>query len=258
MLKKFIDEADNVIVLAGAGLSADLGIPTYWTGDDAQYGSTTSVYGHTALEHSKAQLWMEEPESQVAYFMDKFAKMESVDFAGSSYELLKQKLATKNSFFITSNVDSAFLNIGFDENRILEYHGSYRNSQCVLDPNHGIFPTTVGVSPSCPKCGLFGRPNTLFFNDFWFNPSILDAQYGKLADYLEAIPAKSKTLLLELGVGITVPRIRQISNRLYKELAAPLVHVNLEPEPEFLFSGMVTVKAPEIWLQQSTKEALSY
>lgn len=40
-----VREAENVVVFAGAGMSAGLGVPTYWAGKNALYGGTVDKYG---------------------------------------------------------------------------------------------------------------------------------------------------------------------------------------------------------------------
>lgn len=260
-ISNLIKNSDTVIVLAGAGLTAELGLPVYWTGDESKYGSDVSEFGRTALEHSHAQLWFDDPESQVAYFKKSFQRADSLKFEGSVYEVLKKILEGKKTFFVTSNTDSAFLNSGFDSESILEVHGAYRNSQCLIDPGHKIFPTLLNEDPFCATCGMIARPNVMFFEDYWFNPSIFHEQenrYHRFVDSVTRVKKKSHITILELGVGTTVPRIRQMGNRLYRDFStAPFIHVNTAPRPDFLFGDVSDMKAPEIWVEASAGETLN-
>lgn len=256
-----IKNADTVVVLAGAGLTAELGLPVYWTGDNANYGETASEFGYTALQHAHAQTWFDDPESQVAYFKKRFQQTSALNFSGSVYETLREVVKGKETFFVTSNVDSAFLNAGFDSDQILEVHGAYRNSQCLIDPNHKIFDTPLGKDPFCVTCGMIARPNVVFFEDFWFNPAGLHEQedrYHFFVDEAERLKKKKKVVVLELGVGTTVPRVRQMGNRLYRDFnIAPYIHVNKEPRPDFLFGDVSSMKASEIWVEGSAGETLT-
>jgi NAD-dependent SIR2 family protein deacetylase len=259
-VKAVVNEADTVYILAGAGLSAEIGIPVYWTGDHARYGETKSEEGYTALEHAHGPLWSYDPDSQVEYFKKLYASIKSISLDNSVYSKLLKLMEGKKYFVITSNVDSAFINAGFDKKSVFEVHGSYAMSQCLIDPLHGIFPTKVGEETFCVRCGMIARPNVMYFDDLWFNPDRAQRQNTASGDFFEYVAAKSKKpVILELGVGTTVPRIRQMANRMFRDLKkAPYIHVNLEPEPEFLFSGMVTVPAPEVWIQNNAESVIDY
>lgn len=253
-----IRQSDTLFILAGAGLSTEVGVPTYWTADDATYGGEKTQYGYTPLEHADASLWMQDTVSQIEYFAGKQEQFASIDFLASIYGTLLEKIQGKNYFCVTSNVDSGFYRAGFDEKRLYEVHGSHRGCQCVMDATHGIFPTVVGEIRTCIVCAMPTRPNVLFFNDREFNPEILYGQQARFNEFLDASENASeqgRVAILELGVGTTVPRVRQMGNRLYRDyMTADYLHVNLEPEPEFLFGQACSFENKEQWLQMRASE----
>lgn len=253
---ELIRQADTVFILAGAGLSAEVGIPTYWS-EDGAYGDSTSRHGYTALQHSNATLWMQDTASQIAYFEDKRQELASIDFASSIYGTLLLAVQGKEYFCVTSNVDSGFYWAGFDSERLWEVHGSHRHCQCVMDPAHGIFPAPEEGTLVCPKCAMPTRPNVLFFHDNAFNPEILYEQQDRFNSFTDAVSSSDKTVILELGVGSTVPRVRQIGNRLYRDLQADYVHVNLEAQPEFLFGEACAFANKEQWIQMSAGQFIT-
>lgn len=257
-----VKAADTLFILAGAGLSAEVGIPTYWS-ENGSYGEMKSKQGYTALQHSDASLWMKDTVSQIEYFQEKQAVLAATNFEGSVYATLLDAVAEKDYFCVTSNVDSAFHRVGFGEEKIFEVHGSYRQCQCIMDPGHGLFPSMSGGSATCSVCSMPTRPNALFFNDNAFNPlSLYDQQYrfNRFVDEVEEKLAKDRghrVAMLELGVGSTVPRVRQIGNRLYRDLAsADYLHVNVEPQPEFLFGEACSFENKEKWLQMTAKDLI--
>jgi len=266
IFKQLLDESVNVIILSGAGMSQELGTKTYWTGDDAKYASHQSEYGYTSLEHSTAALWDTDLPSQMNYFHSLYLGMldqQNRKLSESSYSLLLDYLnrTGKNYFCVTSNVDSAFQNAGFEPERIYEPHGSYRNSQCLKDPIHGIVPTDPNVlNTPCPFCGAATRPNVMFFYDMWFNSKESQKQNKRYQDFIDNIkPWHTKqTVILEIGVGVTVPTIRNIGNRLFAHEGFPYLHVNPEPEQEALVTKVLEADppAPEGWLQKTAKEGL--
>lgn len=250
-------DAQNVVIFAGAGLSAEVGIQTYWNGDDSLYGGTQTEYGYTPLEHADAQLWMQDTYSQVAYFQSKRAEFRSINYRDSIYGELLSRVQTKNYFCVTSNVDSGFYSAGFDEGKLYEIHGSYRNSQCVMNATHGLFPVEEEAAETCKACGMPVRPNALFFNDPDFNPQIMYEQQDRFNRFVtELEDSHEPVVLLEIGVGDTIPRLRQIANRLYRDLQADYLHVNIQEEPEFLFGQSCAFPNKEEWLQMSAGDFL--
>lgn len=256
---EIIRQADTLFILAGAGLSTEVGIPTYWTSEDGVYGGGKTSHGYTPLEHSDAGLWMQDTVSQIEYFAEKRKQFASIDFRSSIYGTLLEKVQGRNYFCVTSNVDSGFFRAGFDEERLFEVHGSHRACQCVMDAVHGVFPAHDEVTLTCPVCGMPTRPNVLFFNDNEFNPEILYGQQARFNSFLDASvqdgSEKDRVAILELGVGNTVPRVRQVGNRLYRDyMTADYLHVNLEPEPEFLFGGSCSFENKEQWIQMRASD----
>lgn len=242
--------ATTVFILAGAGLSSEAGIPTYWS-ENGLYGDETSTHGYTALQHSNATLWVQDTGAQIDYYEMKRAQLSAIDFKSSIYGTLYDAVKNKNYFCVTSNVDSGFIRAGFEDERVFEVHGSHRNCQCIMDPTHGIFPSVNDGTLSCLVCAMPTRPNVLFFFDNVFNPAIVNEQQDRFHEFLDVSENHTGgTVILELGVGSTIPRIRQIGNRLYRDhKTADYLHVNLEPQPEFLYGEACNFENKEQWLQ---------
>lgn len=254
-----IRQADTLFILAGAGLSTEVGVPTYWTEEDGVYGGGKTKHGYTPLEHADASLWLQDTGAQIKYFADKRKQFDAIDFSASIYGTLLDKVKDKSYFCVTSNVDSGFYRAGFDDKRLYEVHGSHRACQCIMDGGHGVFPALVDGTLACPVCTLPTRPNVLFFNDNEFNPEILWGQQVQFNAFLDASEQKASTkgpvAILELGVGVTVPRVRQMGNRLYRDYeGVDYIHVNLESEPEFLFGQACSFENKERWLQMRSSE----
>jgi NAD-dependent SIR2 family protein deacetylase len=254
-----IRQADTLFILAGAGLSTEVGISTYWTDESAVYGGGKTRQGYTPLEHADASLWLQDTGAQIEYFAEKRKQFASIDFPASIYGTLLRKVENKNYFCVTSNVDSGFYSAGFDVERLYEVHGSHRFCQCVMDAGHGVFASSNEGTRTCLVCAMPTRPNVLFFNDNEFNPEVLYGQQARFNTFLDAserdASVRGRVAILELGVGSTVPRVRQLGNRLYRDYGgADYIHVNLEPEPEFLFGQACSFENKEQWLQMRASE----
>lgn len=260
-LMRRVADTSKVLIFAGAGMSQELGTPTYWTGYNAQYASDKSEFGYTALEHSSAQLWESDLLSQLKYFGQAYADMieSQKDLESSSYGMLLNwlKRERREYFVVTSNVDSAFLNAGFDSERLYEVHGTYRNSQCLTWPyRHGVYETSQALSGTkCPICGGHSRPNVLFFYDESYNE--LQDQKNRYFNFWDE--CDDETLILEIGVGVTVPRIRELATRAYYTSDGTYIHINPIRHPWNTFLPQMFNKVPsvpEIWVQKKSQDGL--
>lgn len=257
-----LEWSDKIIIFVGAGMSAELGIPAYWSGSSAQYGDASSEYGFTALEHASAAMWENNFEEQSLYTYEsslEMSKMVDRRLAGSVYnQLLDYLNADETDFFVvTSNVDSAFKKAGFPGDRIYELHGANRNSQCLVAPKeHGVFKTDLSrFNTPCPSCDSPSRPNTLMFDDVSFNSDLLESQAAAYREFRESLTSES--VILEIGVGVTIPRIREAANKIYYQWNIPYLHVNPIKEELNSVWNLLEKKptAKEFWLKETASSA---
>lgn len=229
-------KAKRIIVFAGAGMSADIGVKPYWTGDDKKYGDEVSKEGYTSYEHAQASLWDEDQSAQIRHFNNTLhqAVNNNVSELDSPYRTLKKFLTNmeKEYFICTSNVDGAFERTGFNKDKIYEVHGSRLRSQCLEFPHHGICDTDVmsGNPTRCPKCNGYTRPNTLFFGDFEFNSKIATKQRTNFYNFRQS--DEKDTLILLIGAGLTVPTIHNEAITTSLAYQLPLVRINPDPLPD--------------------------
>ena len=251
-----VRDADTVVILAGSGLSEEVGIHPYWS-QEGEYGSRKSAEGYTALQHSNATLWLQDPEAQMSHANRLRREFNAIDFPQTAYGDLLGAVAGKDYFCLTSNVDGGFVKAGFAADRIYEVEGSYEYWQCIMDPYHGLFNEGDGNGGpvQCPVCDMPARPNTMLFYDNAFNSTMVDAQRARFDEFMSGVEQrKGGVVVLELGVGDTMPRLRQLGNRLHRDFrGSSFVHVNVEPEPEFLF-GTSLPEGNELWVQMKAGE----
>ncbi len=226
----------NIFIFTGAGMSVPLGTKPYWTGVETSYGGEETIYGLTALEHAHAIYWNQYEEEQLMYFRDLYKGLVNLKTAqGTHYHKLLEALEGKEYFNITSNIDNAFINYGFNPDNLYEIHGNTRLSQCIRNPNfHSIFPTTDPFkgTATCPSCGSPARPAALFFDDYLFNDTLESEQYEKyLAWRKVATQNPEDSLILEIGAGVTITTIRQLGMRTHGIYDIPFIRINPNPYP---------------------------
>lgn len=263
--RQLIAESNRILVLAGAGMSADIGVGTYWSGAKRQYGEEISRFGFSQYEHAHGEMWKTHREEQVAFYAETLPSLVKNDVmtVDSPYKILKDYLQAedKDSFILTSNVDAAFVRAGFDTSRIYEVHGNRLRSQCLQEPfEHGVFATDINnaANTPCPTCQSPSRPNCLFFVDFDFNPLVLHQQQKRFSDYKDSLYT-GKTVILEIGAGTTIAAIRNQGMRLNRDYDIPIIRINLHELNET--TGMEniirrSIKAPNLGIEMNASKGL--
>lgn len=257
-----LDEAEYVVILAGAGMSAELGLPVYYRGDDVRYGDQIMPSGLTAMEHANAELWYENRELQIEYFHESLKAIVNIpiDDESNHYKILYNYLKRENKkyFVMTSNVDRAFARSGFAESRIFEVHGTRLKSQCLDHPEHGVFSTLGNNEKTmCPVCHGDTRPNVMFFNDYDFNSSVASKQQDNYAVYRSHLLGK-KAVALEIGAGTTVATIRNQSSILNHHFDTTVIRVNLDDSDDSIVRAvdMPPSNTPFVKLAMTASEGI--
>lgn len=263
--RQLIADSNRILILAGAGMSADIGVGTYWSGAKRQYGEEISRFGFSQYEHAHGEMWKTHQEEQIAFYNETLPYLVKNDVLteNSPYKILGDYLQVegKESFVITSNVDAAFIRAGFDASRVYEVHGSRLRSQCLQKPfEHGVFATDAirDENTPCPICQSPSRPNCLFFVDFDFNPLVLHQQQKRFSDYKDSLLI-DKTVILEIGAGTTIAAVRNQGMRLNRDYDIPIIRINLHELNET--TGMENIirrstKAPTLGIELNANKGL--
>ena len=223
-LRKYINEADAIVIGAGAGISSAAGF---------EYGGKTFIenfkwmheqYGYNDM-YSAGFHHFKSGEEKWAYW-SKFIYLERYkDGAKPLYKKLLDIVKDKNYFVITTNVDHQFQLSGFDKNRLFYTQGDYGLFQCsepchnktydnkeqVLKMLHSIKDNRIETDliPRCPICGKEMSVNLRCDDTFVEDEGWHEAKERYLK-FIEENKDK-KILFLELGVGMNTPGIVKFS-----------------------------------------------
>ncbi|ABV87521.1 hypothetical protein [Shewanella pealeana] len=240
-----LNQADAILIGAGAGLSAAAGINYLDQDKFAQVFPGWVKKGFTAQYQLMGYPHWTQLE-QWGYYK---AHLEYVYFGQDDnqlYRQLRRAVADKDYFVMTSNVDGLFYKNGFDKNRFYSPQGDYGKIQCTTpcsdqvwdirpfldqmeayyDADEQVLTDEIAI-PRCPNCG-----GEMFIHariDGSFIDSVHEPERIKLIDWLNQV-ADKQLLLLDLGSGFNTPTvIRMPMEQITMSLPnANLIRVNLD------------------------------
>ena len=219
-LKAEIENADAILIGAGAGLSTSAGF-TYTGSRFRRYFSDfEDKYGFHDM-YSGGFYPYKTPEEYWAYWSRYIEVNRYQNTDRPVYENLYELVKDKNYFVITTNVDHCFQKAGFDKKRLFYTQGDYGLFQCSVPccqttyDNREMIERMVKEqkdmripSKLLPKCPVCGKPLTMNLRSD--DKFVEDEGWHKAALRYDDFIRRNKKLhilLLELGVGYNTPAI---------------------------------------------------
>lgn len=240
--KKAIDEADYIIIGAGAGLSTAAGIE--YTGErfERYFKDFIEKYGFTDMYSSGFYPFKSQEEKWAYWALHVFANRYDVGKTDVYQKLLKL-VEDKEYFVLTTNVEHQFWINGFEDERIFATQGDYGFLQCEKGCHDKLYPNRDQVFewvektedfkipsemvPKCPVCG--GEMDLNLRKDNYF---VEDAKWHEMNDNYSNFLNKidGKFVFLEIGVGFNTPGIIRypFEQMTYNNDDATLIRLNLD------------------------------
>ena len=219
-LGKALEEAEAVIIGAGAGLSASAGF--VYTGErfQAYFSDFEEKYGFHDM-YSGGFYPYKTLEEYWAYWSRYIYLNRYMDPPRPVYEDLLELVKDKDYFVLTTNVDHCFQKAGFEKERLFYTQGDYGLFQCsepccqetwdneeiigemIRRQDHMKIPRDL--VPHCPHCGKpltmnLRADDTFVQDEGWYQASRRYSRF--LTEHQDG-----KILFLELGVGYNTPVI---------------------------------------------------
>ncbi len=219
-LKNAIENADTIVISAGAGLSTSAGF--IYTGErfSSHFADFEQKYGFHDM-YSGGFYPYKTLEEHWAYWSRYIYFNRYVDPPKSTYMDLLRLVKDKDYFVITTNVDHCFQKAGIDKKRLFYTQGDYGLFQCSEPCCKETFDNEATVRqmlteqknmripaerlPVCPHCGKpltmnLRSDDTFVEDDGWH-------QAAKRYENFLRTRSGQRTLFLELGVGYNTPVI---------------------------------------------------
>jgi O-acetyl-ADP-ribose deacetylase (regulator of RNase III)/NAD-dependent SIR2 family protein deacetylase len=268
LAKQWIDDADAVLICAGAGMSVKDGEMVYTNSDDfAQHYPWFTKWGYkTAYECMGLMGDKSVPSTAKWAFQVKHMDNMRWTFAPSEgYEQLLRLVGNKDYFVLTSNVDACFERSGFDRKRIYTPQGEWTWLQCknacqpdsvwdsrpYLDSllpslsENGFVPQEL--IPKCPRCGsdMFGNVR----GGDWFLHRKYEEQNDALQKWMERkVDDGSKVVIIEVGAGFNTPTVTRLPVESFaRELGGRATFVRINPTEAAVPEDLNGIALEEGW-----------
>jgi NAD-dependent deacetylase len=202
--------AKHVVVLTGAGISAESGLATF---REAQTGLWAR---YRPEDLATPQAFAKNP--QLVWEWYAWRREQAVQAQPNSGHYALVSLAQHLSKFtlITQNVDGLHERAGSHD--VIELHGNIMRSKCSVEGNIvESWPPTDAVPPHCPSCGGLLRPDVV-----WFGEMLPEDAIHRAFD-----AAQSCDFFLSIGTSGVVEPAASLP-RITQQRGAIVVYINLD------------------------------
>lgn len=219
-LKNEIDNADAILIGAGAGLSASAGFTYNGERFEKNFSDFYKKYGITDM-YSGGFYPYESLEEYWAWWSRQIWINRYDSGVGKPYADLLELVKDKDYFVLTTNVDHQFQLAGFDKKRLFYTQGDYGLWQCSKACHDKTYDNEETVrqmiakqkdmkipAELIPRCPVCGAPMTMNLrcDDSFVQDEGWYAAAGRYDDFVRS-HKDLHILFLELGVGFNTPVI---------------------------------------------------
>lgn len=157
------DSARRVVVLTGAGVSAESGVPTFRGGGDTEIWTWR---GKHITELSSAEMMASDPKLVWEWFDYRRGMLTTVEPNAGHYALAKWESRFDDFTLITQNIDDLHRAAG--SLNVLELHGNIWRARCLrcLSNFEARECPLEQNPPLCLACGGPARPDVVLFGEY--------------------------------------------------------------------------------------------
>jgi NAD-dependent deacetylase len=225
----------NIVILTGAGISAESGLATF-RGPDGLWE------GHRVEDVATPEAFRRDPVLVQAFYDARRARLKEVEPNEAHKALARLDAQWPGELLIvTQNVDDLHERAG--AKRVLHMHGELKSAWCLACGDRMEWDGVLGDHPSCPSCGVAGklRPDIVWFGEMPYQMDRIDAAL------------MSADLFVSIGTsGAVYPAAGYVQTARY--LGAHTLEINLEPsQGSFFFEESRIGRAGELvpaWVEE--------
>jgi NAD-dependent deacetylase len=225
-----------VIILTGAGISAESGIPTF-RGPEGYWKIGSRNYFPEELATWSA--FQKMPDEIWAWYLWRRSVCLAAEPNLAHRALVELEAGLQDRFLlITQNVDGLHRRAGTSEARLFEIHGRIERMRCAQDCCPDTFAIPEGIDRSwdkgraiaaaerallvCPRCGGLSRPHVLWFDERY------DEEHFRFESSLGALAAAVLLVVIGTSGATTLPH-HLVTQALRTGVRVAVI--NLDPSP---------------------------
>jgi len=194
-----ISSNTHVLVLTGAGISAESGVPTFrdagglWEGHDVERVASPRGF-------------FDDPLLVWRFYSERRAALTGIVPNAGHRALVDLEARLGDRFLlVTQNIDGLHLAAG--SQRVVEIHGNLMRSRCTRCDRPSFADTTAyraGVAPMCGRCKQRGEDSILRPDVVWFGEPVVKDALPRIETFVDA--AGAHLVFLAIGTsGLVYP-----------------------------------------------------
>jgi len=161
-------EVRNIVILTGAGISAESGVATF-RGPDGLWE------GHRVEDVATPEAFVRDPDLVHAFYDARRAKLATVEPNAAHRALARLDAEWPGELLIvTQNVDDLHERAG--ATRLLHMHGELKSAWCLGCDGRMPWEASLSDRPACPACAVPGglRPDIVWFGEMPYEMERID------------------------------------------------------------------------------------
>jgi NAD-dependent deacetylase len=232
----------NIVILTGAGISAESGLATF-RGEDGLWE------GHRVEDVATPEAFDRDPELVHAFYNARRSQLAEVQPNAAHFALARLEHEWSGEFLlVTQNVDDLHERAG--SRQLLHMHGENKKGWCLACDERGAWDGPMGTGATCPSCGVAGqvRPDIVWFGEMPYEMDRIEAALQRC------------DLFVSIGTsGAVYPAAGFVQTARY--CGAETLEINLEPSlGSIFFHESRTGRASELvpaWVDELLQSAHS-
>ncbi len=192
-VRHWIEASDRVVVLTGAGISTDSGIPDF-RGPKGVWTRNPSAEKLATYDH-----YVSDPEVRKLAWQSRLELADALGAPNAGHRaIVELERRGKLQLLITQNIDGLHLDAGSTRERTVEIHGTFREFGCLACAQRGPIAEVLDrirageADPACRSCGGILKAATISFGQ------------GLVVEDLERSETAARQCDLMLAVGSTL------------------------------------------------------
>ena len=170
-----MSEIRNIVILTGAGISQESGLPTFRTMANGEMGWDTGLTVHPVEDVATPQAFARDPALVHAFYDARRARLAAVEPNAAHKALARLDSQWPGELLlVTQNVDDLHERAG--SKRLVHMHGELTKGWCLACGDRFAWTGPMGEGAQCPSCGTAGRvrPDIVWFGEMPYEMERID------------------------------------------------------------------------------------